>query len=109
MNNPLNADAREDEAERAADQWVHRQGYAMTGTEWGAFEQGHLAGSAWARDQVGAPERAEHRAATEAVRELLTGQAARPLDMDSKTFATVKASRIAHAALAAARTAREEF
>ena len=48
--------AREEAAEDAADLWAHRQGYAMTGTEWGAFEQGHLAGSAWARDRLAEPE-----------------------------------------------------
>lgn len=47
---------REEAAGDAADLWTHQQGYAMTGTEWGAFEQGYLAGSAWARARLTAQE-----------------------------------------------------
>lgn len=65
-------------------------------------------GAQWARDHLARQEAtdAEARAATDAVRELLTGQTARPLGMGYQEFATVKASRIARAALTAAKGAR---
>lgn len=63
----------EEAAEDAADLWTRRQGYATTGIEWVAFGQGHLAGSAWARDHLAAQEPTSTGAGARAVRALHTG------------------------------------
>lgn len=96
----------EDAAEDAADLWTHQQGYATTGIEWVAFGQGHLAGSAWARDHLAAqePTDAEVLAALNADYAIRFGP--RNFPADSLEPYGDEAVRIMRAALMAAREAR---
>ena len=47
----MSTNDREVAAQRATTAWTLRQGWPVTGTEAGSYEQGHLAGSAWAQDR----------------------------------------------------------
>lgn len=47
----LSSHEREDAAQRSTTAWSLRQGWPDTSMEAGAYEQGHLAGSAWAQDR----------------------------------------------------------
>ena len=98
--------AREETAEDSADLWTRQQGYAMTGTEWGAFEQGYLTGSAWARAHLAAqePTDVEVEAAAEALVFAETGEPWLPEHMPAR----IQSRWLSHAraALTAAREAR---
>ena len=101
--------AREETAEAAADLWTRQQGYAMTGTEWGAFEQGYLTGSAWARAHLAAQEPTD-REVQEAATALLAFIHNEPVERIREVYGVLDRdghwSTQARAALSASRAAR---